>query len=542
LAAAANGGFRFPKVEGFLIAVARYFGAAWLVLGLGAVAFLVNFFLVAFATPENIQAPTFGTAWAPYSDALGPWFEGGLSFLLRLPPPDYLYRPTVGLFWASVLAGSGGRPESIPIFFAGCLILLALGSVILSRDRERAILAVALTLCALSFAQTWGHLYISSTAVDMPSMLITLCGAVLLLFGGPGRAILAGSLCLGLAGAIRGPMLLAGPIMIGIRLIAISPPRRRIAIIAAGAFLLPIVIDVLLQKWLGLTNNGMALLYCVASDAARTWTPDCHRSFLHSQADAAHSIYAWLQFVTSAPGRTWLFDSFLHRVSQDMQPLYAPATLWILSGAALLGALTRPRAGQLLVAFIGVGGLLLASHFNLPKAGIAWIVLVLAVGGAARQWRAVCSMSGYVAGTLFLCSVGLPDHRLQHTFSFLLFLASASVALEPGFRDNACSGLRHSSALSGIVIGLIVFLYIGSFLLPSRLRDVYREQVHMQPRVALKLSDDARIDRSLYYLGSREFVYTRSDAAERGTVRAYRALSNSQLANESFVQPNAFLD
>src|SRR6476646_10736553 len=71
-----------------------------------------------FATPENMAAPTFGTAWAPYSDALGPWLEGGFSFLLGLSPPTYLYRPTIGLFWGSILAAIESV-AGIPLFFVG---------------------------------------------------------------------------------------------------------------------------------------------------------------------------------------------------------------------------------------------------------------------------------------------------------------------------------------------------------------------------------------------------------------------------------------
>ena len=58
--------------------------AAWLAIAVAALAALTMAFLAVFRAPENMAAPVFGTAWAPYSDALGPWRDGGLSFLLGL--------------------------------------------------------------------------------------------------------------------------------------------------------------------------------------------------------------------------------------------------------------------------------------------------------------------------------------------------------------------------------------------------------------------------------------------------------------------------
>jgi hypothetical protein len=63
-----------------------------------------------------MAAPTFGTAWAPYSDSLGPWLEGAITFLFGQSTPNYLYRPTVGLFWGSILALTG-KVAWVPAIF-----------------------------------------------------------------------------------------------------------------------------------------------------------------------------------------------------------------------------------------------------------------------------------------------------------------------------------------------------------------------------------------------------------------------------------------
>src|SRR5262249_4541009 len=80
------------------------------------------------AFADHKLVDVFGTAWMPYSDALGPWFVGGLSFLFGLAPPDYLYRP-IAIFWASLLA-LGQHTQFITFFFCGWL--LAFLAVVLS--------------------------------------------------------------------------------------------------------------------------------------------------------------------------------------------------------------------------------------------------------------------------------------------------------------------------------------------------------------------------------------------------------------------------
>jgi hypothetical protein len=94
--------------------------------------------------------------------------------------------------------------------------------------------------------------------VDLPALAITTSAMILLLAGrGPGShlSLLVGCLCLGVAAAVRGPMLLAGIPVIAARVFLVerAPPR-----VIAGAVLLfvaPLAVEFALQRYLGVVNQ-----------------------------------------------------------------------------------------------------------------------------------------------------------------------------------------------------------------------------------------------------------------------------------------------
>jgi len=173
----------------------------------------------------------------------------------------------------------------------------------------------------------------------------------------------------------------------------------------------------------------------------------------------------------------------------------------------------------------------------------AAIAIGIAAAAALRSWRAFACFGGYLAGTLLLASMGFARFdRLQHTFSFTLFLGFAFLIVDAPARLEARAG-RAEWALPGMVAATVAFLYLG-FLLPNEWRDIYLLEVHPHGGRALKVADDPRIDRSLYYTGQRRFVYTRHDELPVGAVRKYRALrvQESDDDNDGFVSPNTFVD
>ena len=530
--------------------------APWFAIAIVSLAAVTLAFVAVYKVPENMAAPTFGTAWAPYSDALGPWLEGGLSFLFGIPAPDYLYRPTVGLFWGSILAATG-RVEMIPLLFTVLLLGMFAATTLLEDDtRLRNAVIVALGICALGFPQIWSLIYISSTSVDLPALALTGTAMLLLLSGRGGAAypaLLAGCACLGIVAAIRGPMMLAGIPIIAVRVLLIERAPARIILAAAVAFLLPIVIDSSLQRYLGVVNNGVVGVYCVYHDPTHTWTAACHAAYLANPPPAGQVVRDYLGFLFSGEGRNTMYNSLNWRLSRDFAPMLATASLAFVGLAGVLAAWSerahwrKLATSPLVRAAAMVSGLvaLRALGAGQPWGALAFVLAALAAAVALRLWGAVMVLVGYLLATIFLCLVGVPSDRLQHTFSVCLYLSIGLLVMETRQVDPA-EGWRHARALRRLVpiavTAALVLLYLGSYIFPSTLRDTYQAQVRGRSGVAIKLTGDPRIDRSLYYSGQGIPFYTTHDSHEVGFVRKYSRLETPSVSNDSFVNPNRFVD
>ena len=108
--------------ERLVVASAAPERIALTVLFLGALALALVYLGLRFFdgvdAPLNMQAPVFGTASAPYSDALL-WIFGGMQFLLEgsdVALTPNLYRPTIGILFGSVMAVFNSA-EAVPAFF-----------------------------------------------------------------------------------------------------------------------------------------------------------------------------------------------------------------------------------------------------------------------------------------------------------------------------------------------------------------------------------------------------------------------------------------
>jgi len=543
-----------------------------------AIAMLIWKFVSTFQTSENMSTPTFGTAGAPYSDALAPWLDGGLAFLFGLPPHNYLYRPTVGLFWSAILAATG-RVEMIPIFFSFWLLVFVVGTLFWARKSSlRYALVIWLAVSAIGFSETWLTLDIATTSVDLAAFALTVSGVIVLLLESSDSKtlvleILVGGLCLGVAAAIRGPMMLGGAIMILVRVLVVAKTPLRLGLIAGLSFAAPIAVDVGLQRYWGVVNNGLVGLFCVYFDPTHTWTPACHTEYLARSPATGEILRGYLEYVLSDAGLRHLFTGAAWRVSRDLITLQQPAVLALLLGVGLLGSQPQhsalalgkavpPGSGNghrrinfgihgwpswLLRAALLPASLLLAQVFASTKfwSGIAWLCLALAAALGLRIWRSILCLGGYIAGTMFLCLVGLYFvDRLQSTFSFTLYLGTALLIMDARAQHGTeVEAARPAAALLPCaVLVSILFLYAGNFLAPSELRSTYRQEVYGR-RAAIKISDDASLDRSLYYSGDRQLIYTRHDQLAVGAVRNYRKLAlEENVGNASFLKPNAFAE
>ncbi|MCX7114109.1 MAG: hypothetical protein NTX45_29375 [Proteobacteria bacterium] len=555
----------------------RACGLFWSGLGISSLLALIWRVVHVFQTPENMNAPIFGTAGAPYSDPIL-WLEGGLFFLFGMQPKDYLYRPTIGLFWSSILAITS-RVEMIPIFFVCWAFVFLAGALLLARDPSlRKALIIWLALSAISFPQTWLWLNIATASVDFAAFTLTLSGVILLIYNPTRRSVpvevlIAASLCLGIAAAIRGPMMLGGSVMILARVALMSNNRSRTGLITGVVFIVPIALDMVLQRYFGIINNGMVGLFCVYSDPSHTWTPTCHTMYLAKHPVSDEVQLGYVRFLFSASGLKYLFETAVGRISLDLGALQHTAVYILILLAGFLGSVPLNQSQSSCLADVsgaqkrfgltnywistnwlsllkatGIVGTLLAMTWlsaKYPWANMALVFLALGVSMVGRLWRPSICYCGYMAGTTFLCLIGLVYDRLQCTFSFMLYLGTALLITDTYNKHNSNAEAPKKSGvpLAWAILGAVVFLYVGNFVFPSKLRQTYLSEVYGQPMSAIKLSDDVRIDRSLYFTGDRVLIYTRHDQLPIGTTRRYRKLALESIAwNASFLQPNAFLE
>jgi len=563
---------RFNEVPAYL----RECGAC-LVLVIAAIAMLTAQFIATFLAPEDMLNPAFGTAWAPYSDALKPWLHGGLSFLFELPPPDYLYRPTIGVFWSAILAATG-RVEMIPIFFSLWLLVFIVGAYLLARDSAlRNTLVLWLCVSTFCFWDTWYTLYIATTNVDLAAFVLTVSGVILLLLGpndskGATWELLAGSLCLGIAAAIRGPMMIAGILIILVRVFLIAGVSSRLLLLSAFAFVGPIAFDIVLQRHYGVVNNGEVAFFCAYFDPTHGWTPACHTEYLARRPSKAEMLQGYLGFISSRSGLHHLLSSLYWRVSRDLSVLQSSEVLALITAMGLLGSRTKmsffaeqpfDRASSstpysrlthwtqgpgspLLKAVLVAGSLLFLRKFAGAHewSGLAWLALVIAAALSLRLWNSLLCLGGYIAGTAFLVLIGLTQDRLQNTFAFTLCLGVGLLIMEtrPHRVRESKGNNRATRVFAGAVLALVAFLYLGNYLAPSTLRSTYQRDIHAR-RAAIKVSDDRTVNRSLYFTGDRVLVYVEHDSLPIGAVRVYRKLANEgNVYNTSFLQPNAFVE
>jgi hypothetical protein len=514
------------------------------VVALGVIAM---HFTMEFVKPPNMENPVNGTPWVPHSDALGPWLDGGLAYLFGIKPPFYIYRPTVGMFWGSILSAAG-RIEAIPLFFLGWLFLLTGAATLFAPDgRLRAALVVMLGFFAMRFALTWQTL---SFDVDLCALVITMSGIILVLWDlGPSarNRVLVGCLCLGVAAAIRGPFMIAGPFVIAIRLFLVERVPLRYVLPAVALFVAPIAFDAMLLKQLGIASNGLQALYCVANDPSHGWTPACSAVYKELQPSTAAVVQGFIDFRLSAAGWRNLFSQLAWRIDRDLAWFNSPATLVLLLGVSALVSRREAARGSI-TPFVKsaaiVVTLLAISRIPFPWTALVWGIAALLVAAATRSWRAALCLVAYFGSLLFLALTGLVYHdRFIYTFGFTLVLGIALLAHDgdPGLASPR-PGASTGRILAPGIAAAVVFLYAGSFVISGQLRETYLREVHGREDAAIKLSGDKSVDRSLYYAWKPRLIYTRHDDLPVGSVRKFRALANDHVGNRSFAVPNGFVD
>lgn len=541
-----------------------------MITGICALSYLAVALYLYSLEPARVVAGGFGTARAPYSDALGPWLQGGLHALFGLQQLDQLYRPTVGLFWGSVIAVTG-RVYFIPLVFLGLWFALVLNFLIRWRSSS---LGIALTLWLLwltiSFDTSLVSLSPLSLTLDFAAFVLTVSGTFLIVAGARERTLsmlpcLVGGFALGVAAAIRGPMMAGGLVFILCMLLPHGKIALRVAAATLLCFLVPIIGDALLQRHYHVISNGLVSLFCVYSDPSHTWGGACHSRYLQLHVSATDIVLNYLRFLASLAGVSFLLDGFERTLRRDLSPFLTGswATVLVTFSAYTAWRLLRTLSNSFPDAH-GNKTTLLLQIYGIP---LWFLFLFWSFFFTARQFPSltgvfagallfVCSMSAlklkrwvplslllaYLAACSFLVFIGLWAYdRLATTFSFLVILGILLLVFQPAEQTHQPrrSGLH---ALSLALVVLFGGLYTCWAWWPSELRTIYLAKVEGQ-NAAIKISDDKLLDRSLYFTGEHYIVYTRSDNMETGSVRRNTAFKYpDRFWIGSFIEPNAFLD
>ena len=519
-----------------------------------------------FRAPPDMR---FGTAMVPCSDALTPWLEGALRYYLVGEPIHILYRPSVGIFFGSLLA-LFGRVEFIPLFFvAACALLFIVSSVTLPRSSAVA-LVVSVLLCSVPdmFARTMGASLIGTLLVDFPSFVFLLGGILLLSSalsrpGAVGASFCVAFLLLGLNAAIRGPMLVGGPIIfIAVHLLYLRKMSPWATPLALLLFALPPALDLLIQRHDMIINNGLSNLYCVVIDRAHSWSPECHKQFLAENPSFQTVLGRYLNFALSRDGVSLFGQYVAGRLAIDSRMLVslyffgalALCLLYELAACAKESAYMRTSILKLAPApllWIGLSLIAPALVRDMTWAQTLQISIVLALGAVLLTLIAVmreapltwlCLVT-YLSAVIFFSLIGLPFlGRTAGTYTFLLPLGVLAAVVEEPL-DHEPGGYHGAQDIFAcLCMAAVIVLYTAVFTIPTEAKRRYQAEVAGKS-AAIKVansSDPAR-NRSLYYFGDGRLLYTYYDGAPLWSVRTFTRIEPAKSdPNTSYKTPIRF--
>jgi len=471
--------------------------------------------------------------------------------LFDAPAPPQLVRPTVGVFWSALL-GAAGRIESIPLFFIVAGVASLGYAVFIGDGPLRRSYTMLAAIIAVGFDEAWGSLSFTTANVDFAAFVFTFIGVLLLLdddWNTPPQpmVLLASALMLGIAAAVRGPMIVGGAVMLLARWRASASERPWRWMLVMVTFAAPLLIDGALRQHFGIRSNASGFLFCMYWDPSHSPTSDCATAYAAASEGELEIIEHYVSFVFSRAGGLFLAEAFATRVGRDLSLLTSVPMIAIAMATLLMTSIPRDEtASQRRAGLLRVIAVLVAARgveWLLRHAALAGALSIVAVLGCVmylRAWRALACLAAYLCGTMLLCVLGVPFDRYASTFDFLLYLGVALCALDT--RGDLPATHAVPRRLACTALALTAFLYVGSSVLPSTLRDTYRVNVAGRA-AALKIADDPAIDRSIYLTGARELVYTHHDHLHVGDVRRFTSLASpGVIENASYREPNAFVD
>ncbi len=495
-----------------------------------------------------------GNASAPYSDALGPWLQGSLSYYLHDVPLDYLYRPTVGLFFSGILSATN-RVAAIPVIFIGFFLLTLTGIFAASDNPRRAVLSATLTALVLFYAELVRPLNPEALMVDFWAMSFGLI-AIWLLGLSQARVAsdlflqIAGFLLLGIAATIRGPQLAAGGV--ALLYLGVGWVRRgkwlHLAL-AALVFGAPLGIDAAIQKRYHVINNGVAVFYCIYATPEHAWSSAGQEQYLHEAPSNHEVVFKFGAFLVSPEGAVLLAKRCNQVLLHSVTVVTSPALLLLLAGGVAVGWVRRTknsgagsdvsvRLREYAPAIIVVALLLIRACSDLERTALLSLTLI---GLAAfsirseRRWTALFTLA-YASSLLLHALLALASYeRVLATYEVFLIAALLAACWEP---PAICEPAPAGQNWIGVMVLVVVVLgYAGNFIFRRGFKSELRNQL-AGTHTVVKISNSLSLDRSLYMTGELGLFYTRCDPVPFGIVRPYIKINSpAGWYNPSFLQP-----
>ena len=547
-----------PFLEKFRSRAPSVLKAAILLTAAGAALWLGQLIFGLFhASPTLTGAQGAGTAAAPYSDALGPWLHGSLSYWLRGVPLTYLYRPTIGLFFSTIISATNSI-AAVPVVWVVLSFLMGGALFALRGWSHRLVLAGVLAVMVVFFGELIRPLNPETLMADFWPMGMGLAGIWLIARSEDGESpslagAAAGFLLLGIAACVRGPQLACGAALLA--WLAPGWLKRR----AWGALVLlplifaaPFVADSAIQKKYGVEGNASVTFYGFYSDPNHQWSPEAHSRFLQEKPapEAVRSRY--LQLLFSSEGAAIVSEKCAAVLNGVISLVLTPAFLVGIAGLAVWGwALRRiePPAPSgsalrrwggrlslgLIAATAGASFLIGATLPRLLLFTTLLVALLLYAAFTDRRLTALLTLA-FGSGLAFHAALGLNGGQ-RVIGNYEIFLLAAFVAAATESPHAAAPGPRAVRGIAWAVFGLVLLGYTGNFWLRTGFKARLRTQLAV-PQTAVKLSDSPALDRSLYFTGEMGLFYTKLDPAPFGTVRHYTAmLAPNGFGNVTLIEP-----
>jgi len=505
-------------------------------------------------TEPRVSTIGYGNASAPFSDAMDPWLLGTMSYYLHDTPTTNLYRPTIGLFFSTILTifqeVSAIPKVVIAAFLAAAIYLFFNGPFFL-----RIIIVATLLTLNLNYDAFVSALYPECIMVGFWTMSFSLIGLILIALSqnaGTRRWLTAaaGFSLVGIAAAVQGPQLLGGALVLGwcvMRWIQLRDWQT--LTLSVVAFLAPTLCDNSIRTAYGITNNAVANLYCVYTDPAHVWTPQTDQLYHLKDPSNRDVVKHFLEFIASPDGRACLRSAMAYPQEQDALHIRRSAFLGLLFVCGALGWWTNRRDHEspskplpehskqikwrdwgFRLCLIGVMVLIwaivtrAAAAFHYPVLALAGVI---AVAGILRgRPMTVCFALCYV-GSLTLHAVlgGASGYRVSVTYEIFVFVALICLLVEPPTPSNGNVKLaRGLPEFSAIIILMLAIAYAGNFVGRRGQKSYLRTKLGETTRNVVKVSGDHTIDRSLYFDRNLSYFYTHDDGLPFGSVRNYAVI------------------